>query len=410
MLRLAALCLLPSSLALCATTRLPRVPQSPQEMMQQAARAVSRGVAAGALRQTVKIVVPDDQRTYKVFGEVSAPGFGEIQGTSAPEDLDPWPGGLLQQYPIALDLGKQMLMQVTGASERGMSDQVLNSEDGCGLILAQGGTPSEDAACVLFAGTDQLDDLAKVGADGEKRSLAAAATHRPASPPRRLRPALCFPPAQVSLPSTLYPLTTQVDQMASGRLLCLLNPQFRRVEDFSLWQRGKAKATYFEQGYEVGYAFEEFACRGEDVKLVGERGSGCTARQASAAAQPAAPQRARRLRMAPAPTQSTTLPLPPPRSLEAPRDPFAASPAGTAWAGEPLWCWTMPTRRACLCTKAASRSGQSTPGSRRRLTRTTRSRDGLASWARWTRRDSASCEGPKAAATRSKPGLLCAYF
>ena len=185
MLRLAALCLLPSSLALCATTRLPRVPQSPQEMMQQAARAVSRGVAAGALRQTVKIVVPDDQRTYKVFGEVSAPGFGEIQGTSAPEDLDPWPGGLLQQYPIALDLGKQMLMQVTGASERGMSDQVLNSEDGCGLILAQGSTPSEDAACVLFAGTDQLDDLAKVGADGEKRSLAAAATHRPASPPRR---------------------------------------------------------------------------------------------------------------------------------------------------------------------------------------------------------------------------------
>ena len=98
--------------------------------------------------------------------------------------------------------------------------------------------------------------------------------------------------------------------MASGRLLCLLNPQFRRLEDFSLWQRGKAKATYFEQGYEVGYAFEEFACRGEDVKLVGERGSGCTARQASAA-----PQRARRLRMAPAPTQSTTLPLPPPRSL-----------------------------------------------------------------------------------------------
>ena len=24
--------------------------------------------------------------------------------------------------------------------------------------------------------------------------------------------------------------------MASGRLLCLLNPQFKRLEDFSLWQ------------------------------------------------------------------------------------------------------------------------------------------------------------------------------
>ena len=75
---------------------MPRVPQSPEEMMRQAARAVARGVDAGALRQTVKIVVPDDQRTYKVFGAV------EIQGTSAPEDLDPWPGGLLQQYPCLL--------------------------------------------------------------------------------------------------------------------------------------------------------------------------------------------------------------------------------------------------------------------------------------------------------------------
>jgi hypothetical protein len=110
----------PAALALCASTRLPRVPQSPtmvadatarlprvpqspEEMVKHAARAVARGAAAGALRQTVRIVVPDDQRAYKVFGAV------EIQGTSAPEDLDPWPGGLLQQYPIALDLGRRML-------------------------------------------------------------------------------------------------------------------------------------------------------------------------------------------------------------------------------------------------------------------------------------------------------------
>ena len=49
--------------------------------------------------------------------------------------------------------------------------------------------------------------------------------------------------------------------MAQGRLLCLLNPQFKRLEDFSLWQRGKAKEAYFEQGDELGYAFEEFGCR-----------------------------------------------------------------------------------------------------------------------------------------------------
>jgi len=165
-------------------------------------------------------VIPDDTRTYKVFGAV------EISGTSAPEDLDPWPGGLKQQFPIALGLGREMLQGVTGASERECSDSVLDAEDACGLILAQGATPTEDAACVLFAGCDQMDELAKV------------------------------------------------DKMAAGRLLCLLNPQFKRMEDFSLWQRGKAKAAYFDKGYELAYAFEEFACRGEDVKLVGEYGLG----------------------------------------------------------------------------------------------------------------------------------------
>ena len=209
--------------AACAEKALRGIPRSPTEMMERAASAVSRAAKAGVLRQVVKVVVPDDTREYKVFGAVP------IQGTSAPEDLDPWPGGLKQQFPIALDLGKQMLMGVTGASERAVSDQVLDKEDACGLILAQGSTPAEDAACVLFLGTDQMDALSKV------------------------------------------------DKMASGRLLCLLNPQFKRLSDFSIWQKGKAQASYFDAGYETTFAFEEFACRGEDVKLIGEYGIGCRA-------------------------------------------------------------------------------------------------------------------------------------
>jgi len=205
--------------ALC-TTNLPRIPQSPEEMVQRAADSISRAVKAGVTRQLVRIVVPDDERTYKVFGAV------EIQGTSAPEDLDPWPGGLKQQYPIALGLGRKMLQRVTGCEAAAVSDQVLDAEDACGLILAQSATAAGDAACVLFAGTDQIGKLA------------------------------------------------EIDAMANGRLLCLLNTQFKRLEDFSLWQRGRAKAAYFEKGYEVTYAFEEFAARGEDVKLCCEYGLG----------------------------------------------------------------------------------------------------------------------------------------
>ena len=103
----------------------------------------------------------------------------------------------------------------------------------CGAVLTllrcprQGATPAEDAAVCLFAGCDQLG---------------------------RLR---------------------EVDGMAGAdRLLCLLNPQFKRLEDFSLWQRGEARSVVFERGYECSFAFEEFACRGEDVKLACGQGAG----------------------------------------------------------------------------------------------------------------------------------------
>ena len=108
----------PPTMVADPTARLPRVPQSPEEMVEHAARAVARGAAAGALRQTVRVVVPDDKRAYKVFGAV------EIQGTSAPEDLDPWPGGLLQQYPIALDLGRRLLAGDTAGIHRRYSGDI----------------------------------------------------------------------------------------------------------------------------------------------------------------------------------------------------------------------------------------------------------------------------------------------
>ena len=61
-----------SILSLAPALQLPRVPQSPTEMIERAASAVKRGVEAGVLRQTVKIVVPDDERTFKVFGVVGS--------------------------------------------------------------------------------------------------------------------------------------------------------------------------------------------------------------------------------------------------------------------------------------------------------------------------------------------------
>jgi len=143
------------------------------------------------------------------------------------DPIDPWPGGLKQQYPYVLDLGRSLLQQALGVGADKVQDSVLDAEDACGLLTGQGATPADDAALMLFCGCDQLEQLEKV------------------------------------------------DRMCGDdRLLILLNPQFRRLSDFGFFERGRATKSFFERGFVTTYAFEEFACRGEDAKVVGEWGDG----------------------------------------------------------------------------------------------------------------------------------------
>jgi len=188
------------------------VPKSPEQMVASAAAGIRRARDTGCLRQIVNIVVPLPTTVLREGKSV----------WDQDDPIDPWPGGLKQQYPYAVDLGRSIMQQVVGAAKSAVNDQVLDAEDACGLIMAQGGQPSEDSALVLFPGCDQLD------------------------------------------------LMEKVDKMCGERLLVLLNPQFRRPGDFGLFQRKQAASAYFDRGYQTSFSFEEFACRGEDVKLVGE--------------------------------------------------------------------------------------------------------------------------------------------
>ena len=88
------------------------VPRTPTEMVDMAAAAVSAARETGKNRLVVDLIVPqlDSEEVYGFFTEGSVPtGF-----IVKPEDLDPWPGGLKQQYPFAVDLA---------ASARGRSSR-----------------------------------------------------------------------------------------------------------------------------------------------------------------------------------------------------------------------------------------------------------------------------------------------
>ena len=62
----------------------------------------------------------------------------------------------------------------------------------------------------------------------------------------------------------------RIDAMVGvKRPLLVVNPQYRRPADFGFFKKGAGEKLLSR--YAVGYAFEEFACRGESVKLTCDR-------------------------------------------------------------------------------------------------------------------------------------------
>mmetsp|Transcript_19278 Transcript_19278/g.26734 ORF Transcript_19278/g.26734 Transcript_19278/m.26734 type:complete len:272 (+) Transcript_19278:13-828(+) len=136
-------------------------------------------------------------------------------------DIDPWPGGLAQMYPYAEDILKEIIGGIVDDAGT-CSSQVISPQDCCGFFVQESNTsPRNDIAALLFPGVDQLDKIA------------------------------------------------EIDQMVGDRTLVLFNRQFKRSADFGFGNKEKSDKIVFDK-FSWGFAFQEFACRGEDVKLTFE--------------------------------------------------------------------------------------------------------------------------------------------
>eukprot|EP00584_Thalassiosira_punctigera_P001513 CAMPEP_0172533404 /NCGR_PEP_ID=MMETSP1067-20121228/6125_1 /TAXON_ID=265564 ORGANISM="Thalassiosira punctigera, Strain Tpunct2005C2" /NCGR_SAMPLE_ID=MMETSP1067 /ASSEMBLY_ACC=CAM_ASM_000444 /LENGTH=277 /DNA_ID=CAMNT_0013318049 /DNA_START=87 /DNA_END=920 /DNA_ORIENTATION=+ len=142
-------------------------------------------------------------------------------------DIDPWPGGLAQMYPYAEDILRDVLAGVVDESSRDdCSSQVISAPDCCGFFVQESPlSPEMDVAALLFPGPDQFAKMGEIE-----------------------------------------------DMVGDKRALIIFNRQFARAEDFGFFQKGEAKKLL--DRYEWGFAFQEIACRGEDVKLTFEQSVG----------------------------------------------------------------------------------------------------------------------------------------
>lgn len=195
--------------------RMLEVPNSNQDMINQAARAMERAFQDGVTRQTIRLAL-----------------VKEGQPLTADEQ---WPGGAEQMYreaakPLTYDLMRELRLSKDQIRPLNVSDQDIWDFDGSGLVTGQSTEqgPKGDVQALVFANTD-----VKYTND----------------------------------------INTIDRTMGKDRLFFLVNPFWRDVESWGInilapGAKKKAKEIIFDKGYDETYVFLRFSCRGEDCVAI----------------------------------------------------------------------------------------------------------------------------------------------
>lgn len=182
------------------------VPQSPVEQTRLAVRSLKKAIEA------------QEGKPKRFFVDYLIP----LPPATQAEDIDPWPGGLAQMYPYAETIITDILGGVVDEAG-GCSSQVISAPDCSGFFIQESQvSPKNDIGAILFPGVDQLDKIAEIDA-----------------------------------------------MVGEERTLILFNRQFQRPVDFGFRGKDRSQQLIFDK-FQWGFAFQELACRGEDVKLTFE--------------------------------------------------------------------------------------------------------------------------------------------
>jgi hypothetical protein len=184
------------------------IPATPAEQTARAIRSLKSAIASSSANKPRRFYVD-----YLI----------PLPPETVAADIDPWPGGLAQMYAYASDILTEIMRGIVNEPTETCSSQVLSEGDCCGFFIQESKAgPKEDVAAILFPGVDQLENI------------------------------------------------HQVDKMVGDeRTLILFNRQFQRPADFGFGTKERSNKIVFDC-FSWGFAFQEFACRGEDAKLTFE--------------------------------------------------------------------------------------------------------------------------------------------
>jgi len=223
-----------------------QIPFTFDEMTRQAVSAMQDGYAKGMKRQIVRVLLPRDPSSAKLGQFYEADG--DVEDRSLTQDLllypldESWQGGIMQLYRAASPTCRAMLRKFS-SNEGGLPPKLVEDRsidasgvDGIGLWMSQNTNPKEDISCFVQ-------------------------------------------PSQ----ETIGAIET-ISEQAGSRLVALLNPQWRVVDDALdsasrdsglmgnlasfLGGKGDSLKRLEGLGYQSVYTLEGYVCKGGNIRLI----------------------------------------------------------------------------------------------------------------------------------------------
>lgn len=223
------------------------VPLSFDEMVKQVSSTMEDAMKDGKKRQMIRILLPrsSDNDNLGQFFETNVvdPDPNVYVDTVLVPPDETWQGGIMQLYRAASLASQEILRRYSRNAQGGVMPKLQEDRsfdesgvDGVGLWLTQGSTPSDDVSCFVQPSQETVD-----GIEG-------------------------------------------ISSQAGDRLVALLNPQWRIVDDaldsaskqdgvfgqFASFLGGKGNSLrrLDDMGFESTYILEGYVCRGGNVRLI----------------------------------------------------------------------------------------------------------------------------------------------
>lgn len=221
------------------------IPVSFDEMVRQASTAMSDAYDTGLTRQMMRVLLPRDPSSGQLGQYFESDADVDTQELILAPPDETWQGGIMQLYracaPTCLELVRQFSASRNdngGVPPRLVEDRSMDESgvDGIGLWMTQATNPADDVSCYVQ-------------------------------------------PSQETIPSI-----EAISNQAGGRLVALVNPQWRDVDDALdaasredslfgnlasfLGGKGNSLKKLDDLGFENVYTLEGYVCKGGNIRLI----------------------------------------------------------------------------------------------------------------------------------------------